>query len=155
MAKPEKKDDKGEEVKPDSPQLVMARTYDKDATEETAVDVLKAQRDAINKTLRQSPGAGKPRIMVTTDDGREIGRTDYIKELAAAGMTRGAIAKKLGVVYQIVFAATKGVTVKSSAEAKAEAEANAPSDGQGVRSEEANTKEAEGSLLDEEEGDAD
>lgn len=48
-------------------------------------------------------------IMVTTDDGREIKRVEYIRELYAEGMKPAEIAKKLGVRYQIVWQALKKV----------------------------------------------
>jgi transposase len=49
------------------------------------------------------------RIMVKNDKGDEVARVDYIKELAEGGMDRGAIAKKLGIAYGIVYAATKSM----------------------------------------------
>lgn len=52
-------------------------------------------------------GAAGARIMVKNDAGDEVARVDYIKELAEGGMDRGAIAKKLGVAYGVVYAATK------------------------------------------------
>lgn len=52
-------------------------------------------------------GAAGARIMVKNDAGEEVARVDYIKELAEGGMDRGAIAKKLGVAYGVVYAATK------------------------------------------------
>ena len=54
-------------------------------------------------------GVAGARIMVKNDQGVEVARVDYIKELAEAGMDRGAIAKKLGIAYGVVYAATKSM----------------------------------------------
>lgn len=61
---------------------------------------------AAKKTKKQEETKAKRQvIMVTTDDGREIRRTEYIRELwdNGNGMKIGEIAKKLGVKYQIVW----------------------------------------------------
>jgi hypothetical protein len=53
-------------------------------------------------------------------------RVDYIKRRFAEGATRGAIAKELGVPYQIVFAATKKkAEAAPAASAAVQAAANA------------------------------
>lgn len=66
--------------------------------------------------------------MITLEDGTEIPRSEYIRQLAAEGMSRGDIAKKLGVEYSVVWQATK--TQKTDAEKFAEAvEAVAAFDG--------------------------
>ena len=44
---------------------------------------------------------------VTLDDGTEIPRAEYIRRQAAAGVSRGDIAKELGVPYSAVWQATK------------------------------------------------
>ena len=57
--------------------------------------------------------------MITLEDGTEIARSEYIRQLAANGMTRGEIAKELGVEYSVVWQATK--TQKTDADKFAEA----------------------------------
>ena len=44
---------------------------------------------------------------VTLEDGTEIPRAEYIRRQAAAGVSRGDIAKELGVPYSVVWQATK------------------------------------------------
>lgn len=44
---------------------------------------------------------------VTLEDGTEISRAEYIRRQAAAGVSRGDIAKELGVPYSVVWQATK------------------------------------------------
>lgn len=44
---------------------------------------------------------------VTLEDGTVISRSEYIRQLAAEGMTRADIAKELGVEYSVVWQATK------------------------------------------------
>jgi hypothetical protein len=53
------------------------------------------------------PDSGPIHPKVILDDG--VARADRIRELFANGngLTRGAIAKQLGITYQVVFAATK------------------------------------------------
>jgi hypothetical protein len=51
-------------------------------------------------------GAKKEGGAVVLSNGER--RSDYIRRRFAEGAKRGEIAKELGVVYQIVFAATKG-----------------------------------------------
>lgn len=45
--------------------------------------------------------------MVTLEDGTEISRAEYIRQRAAAGVSRGDIAKELNVPYSVVWQATK------------------------------------------------
>lgn len=45
--------------------------------------------------------------MVTLEDGTEVSRAEYIRQLAASGMERGEIAKQLDVPYSVVWQATK------------------------------------------------
>ena len=51
---------------------------------------------------------------ITLEDGTEISRAEYIRRQAAAGVSRGDIAKELGVPYSVVWQATK--TEKSDQE---------------------------------------
>lgn len=51
---------------------------------------------------------------ITLEDGTEISRAAYIRRQAAAGVSRGDIAKELGVPYSVVWQATK--TEKSDQE---------------------------------------
>lgn len=44
---------------------------------------------------------------VTLEDGTEMSRAEYIRRQAAAGVSRGDIAKELGVPYSVVWQATK------------------------------------------------
>lgn len=44
---------------------------------------------------------------VTLEDGTEMPRAEYIRKQAAAGVSRGDIAKELGVPYSVVWQATK------------------------------------------------
>ena len=97
------------------PKLELARKLsgDKTITAEQAEDKLKELRTQIGKVLRGGgTGSARPRVQVKhAKTGEMVFRADYIKELAGEGMTRGEIAKQLGVAYQIVFAATKGMSV--------------------------------------------
>ena len=52
--------------------------------------------------------------MIALEDGTEISRAEYIRRQAAAGMSRGDIAKELNVPYSVVWQATK--TEKSEQE---------------------------------------
>lgn len=52
-------------------------------------------------------GSSRTTHMVITDDGVEMPRAEYIRQLEATGMSKGDIAKKLGVEYSVVWQATK------------------------------------------------
>lgn len=49
----------------------------------------------------------RSKYMITLEDGTEISRSEYIRQLVAEGMTKAEIAKKLGVEYSVVWQATK------------------------------------------------
>lgn len=66
--------------------------------------------------------AGGAAIMITTPDGAQMRRIDYIRQEFAKGRKRGEIAKELGVAYQIVFAATKPEKAAAETAAPAAAE---------------------------------
>lgn len=87
---------------------------------------------AAKKTKKQEEAKAKRQvIMVTTDDGREIRRTEYIRELwdNGNGMKIGEIAKKLGVKYQIVWQTINNYRKSQAKKAeKAAAEAETPVD---------------------------
>lgn len=55
-------------------------------------------------TSKKSTGGG---VSIVLPNGMK--RAEYIRQEFAKGRKRGEIAKELGVVYQIVFAATKGL----------------------------------------------
>ena len=102
----------------------------KDISDEAAQMDLKARRAALTKAIKGSGAGARPRIMVDVlIDGKPVNmpRAEYIKLQCTpapegAGRTRGDVAKELGIVYQIVFAATKGVDGVKKAEAKPKAE---------------------------------
>jgi len=102
----------------------------KDISDEDAQTDLKARRAALTKAIKGSGAGARPRIMVDVlIDGKPVNmpRAEYIKLQCTpapegAGRTRGDVAKELGIVYQIVFAATKGIDGIKKAEAKPKAE---------------------------------
>lgn len=51
----------------------------------------------------------RSKYMITLEDGTEISRSEYIRQLVAEGLSKAEIAKKLGVEYSVVWQATKKV----------------------------------------------
>ncbi len=51
------------------------------------------------------------RVMVELEDGKQIPRTDYIRQQLEEGRTRGDIAKELDIAYGTVYAASKGMDI--------------------------------------------
>ncbi len=68
--------------------------------------VYSATANMDNGTTRQRGGNSK---MIELSDGTKMPRSEYIKQEFLKGKSRGDIAKELGVAYQVVFAATKGM----------------------------------------------
>jgi DNA invertase Pin-like site-specific DNA recombinase len=70
---------------------------------------------AMTKDLQAPEGApaGRPRVMVEVD-GELRPRVEVIRERFAAGEKIGAIAKDLGISYQIVYQATKGLRAEAA-----------------------------------------
>lgn len=69
--------------------------------------------------LTKDADGGRSKYMITLEDGTEISRSEYIRQLVEEGMTKADIAKKLGVEYSVVWQATK--KVKTLAEKYADA----------------------------------
>ena len=112
--------------------MIRRRYYAGAEPQKDTVDILREIRDSLNRTLRETRSRRRrrrpepPRAQDDHQRGREqVARVDYIRELAEQGLTRGDIARQLEVSYQTVYAATRGMTVKSASEARAESSAQA------------------------------
>lgn len=72
----------------------------------------KDKKDGNNAEQTRSTGQGRAVMIAHPKTGATVRRVDFIREeFKVRGSTsRGDIARDLGVVYQIVFAATKGMT---------------------------------------------
>lgn len=69
--------------------------------------------------LTKEENGGRSKHEVELEDGSVVSRSEYIRMLAASGMSKSEIAKKLDVEYSVVWQATK--QVKSVAERVADA----------------------------------
>ena len=69
--------------------------------------------------LTKDAEGGRSKYMITLEDGTEVSRSEYIRQLVEEGMSKAEIAKKLGVEYSVVWQATK--KVKTTAEKYADA----------------------------------
>ena len=110
--------------------MIRQRYYAGAEPQKDTVDILREIRDSLNRTLGETRGgrraAGRnrrARRIITNADGEQVARVDYIRELVGQGLTRGQIARQLDISYQTVYASTRGMTVKSAAEARDEARA--------------------------------
>ena len=65
-----------------------------------------AETETSDETTKAT-GQGRAVMITSPKTGEQVRRIDYIKEQFAAGVSRGDIARELGVKYQIVFQATK------------------------------------------------
>ena len=86
--------------------------------------------DAATEGTATTKKVGGAAIMITTAEGTQMRRIDYIRQEFAKGRKRGEIAKELGVAYQIVFAATKPEKAAAEGDAPAAGDtAAAPAEG--------------------------
>ncbi len=81
--------------------------------------------EAEAKTEVKAAGRGRAVMMTHPETGEEVRRHDYIREqVLDKGRPRGEVAKELDVIYQVVYASTKELKIRTS---KAEGETAEPS----------------------------
>lgn len=71
--------------------------------------VLNLSHGVIYNATKALGNGSRARVMITLEDGSQVERTAYIRQLVAEGHERKDVAKLLGVEYNVVYQATKVV----------------------------------------------
>lgn len=77
----------------------------------------KAKTEAKTEPVVETKAAGRGRAVMIThpETGEEVRRHDYIREqVLDKGRSRGEVARELGVIYQVVYASTKELKIRSA-----------------------------------------